>query len=296
VPDDMTRSEAEASLLRIEKHLVDARDEVYKFYTRRGWVALGFHSFGACAQSRFGRSVSQIYRLKDAALIQANVSPTGETIPERHTRALKKLIEPAQQIRAYEIAHRIAQAEQAEKVTVTHVEKAVQVVAAEAYVEHHNSLIAHMVASSDVTPLAGKEMVERLERLKPSVQSYVMDVIAKHGLTSPELVTEIGQMKDRKPGQESKTLAVIEATGHIAGTPIKKATLTDLKRARQEAQAEHLSEVLETERRTKAIVPIVITVYRGDAARTFEALRAALLDEGLGQLFTHMQQEMVIHG
>lgn len=292
---DLSKEEAEASVSKIASSLETARAEVLRFYTGRGWLALGYHSFAACAQARFGKSVSQVYRLKDAALVQANVSPTGERIPDRHVRVLKTLPEPTQQVRAYETAQKLAQAEQAPKVTEAHVAKAVQVVKAETVVEQ-NPLIAHLVTSSEITALAGKEMVERLGRLKPAIQRYVLDVIATHGLTCPELVTEFAQMRDRKPGQESRTLQGIEATGHIAGVPIRKATMTDLKRARYEAQQERLSEALEDERRTKAVVPVVVTVFRGDPARTLKALQEALQDDGVGQLFAHMQEELVIHG
>ena len=292
-PGDLSASEAEASVKKIARNLAEARAEVLRFYKGRGWIALGYHSFAACAQARFGKSASQVYRLKDAALVQANVSPTGENIPDRHVRVLKTLPEP-QQVRAYETAQKLAQAEHAPKVTEAHVSKAVQVVKAEAVVEQ-NPLIAHLVTSAEITVLAGKEMVERLGRLKPAMQTYVLDVIAKHGLTCPELVTEFAHMKDRKPGEESRTLVVIEATGTIAGVPIRKATLSDLKRARYEAQQERLAEVLEEERRTKQVLPVVVTVYRGDPARTLKALREALQDEGVGQLFAHMQEELVIH-
>jgi hypothetical protein len=291
---DLSRAEAEASVQKIAKNLEEARVEVLRFWNGRGWLALGYHSFAACAQAKFGKSVSQVYRLKDAALVQANVSPTGENIPERHTRVLRQLPEPSQQVRAYERAQALALAEQAPKVTETHVQKAVQVERAEAIIDK-NPLVKHMVTSSEISALAGKEMVERLERLKPTIQAYVLDVIGRYGLTCPELVTEFGQMKDRKPGQESRTLEGIEATGTIAGTPIRKATMTDLRRARYAAQQERFTEALERERREKQIVPVIITVYRGDPARTLKALREALQDEGLGQLFAHMQEEMVIH-
>lgn len=294
LPTDLSKAEAEASVKKIALSLKSAREEVLRFYNGRGWLALGYHSFAACAQARFGRSASQVYRLKDAALVQANISPTGENIPDRHVRVLKTLPEPTQQLRAYETAQKLAQAEQAPKVTEAHVAKAVQVVRAESVVEQ-NPLIAHLVTSSEITALAGKDMVDRLGRLKPAIQTYVLDIIAKYGLTCPELVTEFAQMKDRKPGQESRTLQTIEATGHIAGVPIRKATVTDLKRARYEAQQEHLADVLEEERRTKQVLPVVVTVYRGDPARTLKALREALQDEGLGQLFAHMQEELVIH-
>lgn len=293
-PGDLSKAEAEACVTKIAKNLAEARAEVLRFYKGRGWIALGYLSFAACAQARFGKSASQVYRLKDAALVQANVSPTGENIPDRHVRVLKTLPEP-QQVRAYETAQKLAQAENASKVTEAHVQKAVTVVKAEAVVEQ-NPLIAHLVTSAEITALAGKDMVERLGRLKPAIQTYVLDVIAKYGLTCPELVTEFAHMKDRKPGEESRTLVVIEATGTIAGVPIRKATLSDLKRARYEAQQERLAEALERDRREKQIVPVVVTVFRGDPARTLKALYEALQDEGVGQLFAHMQQELVIHG
>lgn len=90
-PTDLSKEEAEAAVMKIASSLETARAEVLRFYRGRGWLALGYHSFAACAQARFGKSVSQIYRLKDAALVQANVSPTGENIPDRHVRVLKTL-------------------------------------------------------------------------------------------------------------------------------------------------------------------------------------------------------------
>jgi len=279
----MTRQEAEECISIIKASLADARKHALDLYQREGWRALGYLSFKECAEAEFGRSYQHLYRLKDAALIEQDLreSSAGEwlpaTVPERHLRALKTaLTTPEARSEAYILAQDAAKAE-GEAVTERHVQKAVEIVKAKQVASRY-AVIGHMVAMGEVTAFEGAAMSQHIDRLKPKIRGDVMQVIAQHGLTCPDLVPNIGQMFDRSPQTPSKTLATILATGHVAGVPLRKATMTDLVRAGWEASYEHAAERIEQQRAAGKVVvePIVINVYKGDPLKTFRALKKAL--------------------
>lgn len=283
IVEPMTRDEALDCLRAIKDRLREARQKALELYQREGWKALGYDSFKACAEAEFGNSFQHLYRLKDAALIEKALreSPAGEllpaNVPERHLRVLKAALEtPEDRSDAYIRAQDAAKAE-GTAVTERHVQKGVEVVKAKQAASRY-AVIGHMVAMGEVTAFEGAAMSQHIDKLKPKIRGDVMQVIARHGVSCPDLVPALGEMFDRNPENPSKTLATILQTGHVAGVPLRKATMTDLNRARQEASYEHAAEQIEQQRAAgkTVIEPIVINVYKGDPLKTFRALKKAL--------------------
>ncbi len=283
----MTADEARACVENIRASYNDMRRNVYNLYMRRGWVALGYDSFQACLEKEFSRSWQHLYRLKKAEEIQVEInshSPMGETIalPERQARVLSVLPSPESRHNAYVNATTLAKAE-GQAVSVRHVERAVAMERTrERVTQSPYHVISHMMASGDITPMTAEQMVTHLENTAPRFQAYLLEMIAKFSITCPDLLPELVSMKDRREGKESLTLKEIEASGMVAGVPLRKATLTDLQRARWEAQQAHIAESTET--KTPKDVPVIITVYKGDVERTLKALAYALSAEDLRAL------------
>lgn len=287
----MTEAEARSCVQQIKAKMADARRLARELYERQGWKALGYASFQACAEVEFGYSFQHVYRMVDAAQLEDELmqhSPVGETrlpMPERHLRVLKQLNTPAERVAADLNARQMAHSEGVKVPTTKHYVTSVQLQQQKTEVfktKYH--IVGYMVTMGEITVPAAKDMTERLEKLKPRIRGEVVRVMAQHGIACPELITEIGQMIDRPVDKPSLTLQTILATGRLAGTPLKQATMSDLKRARAEAQQQHLSEALEKERETKNIIPVIITVYRGDPGRTLKALVQALSEDDLDAL------------
>jgi len=98
----MTTDEARACVETINQQINGARADLLRLYEGRGWEALGYESWRACAVAEFGQSQARVYQLLQAAEIERRVSTKVEidTIPERHLRPLAVLPED-QQAEAY---------------------------------------------------------------------------------------------------------------------------------------------------------------------------------------------------
>lgn len=292
VVDVMTVAEARQCCIEIRSHLHQARQKVLEFYQRRGWEALGYENFQACVEKELGYSFQHGYRLLTAAEVEYNIrqhspAPTAlpDVIPEKHTRSLARLKDPQKQAQAYTRAQAIAQAEGSspDKVTTVHVEKAVAAVQAEDDVfKSAYYPVNQMVASGEITAAAGRAMVLYLDRLPVKKRGYLLQLIAKPGLTHPELILPIADMFDRPEGRESYVLPEILRQGTLAGTPLAKAGPGDLKRAREIAQRQHIQDAVDEQEAAGKTVAVICTVYRGDTQRTLESLEHALGDELVG--------------
>lgn len=285
----MTSDEARNSMSAIKGHLTSAetslraaREEALNFYSRSGWVALGYPNLEQCARAELGKSWQHFYRLKDARLIEKGIeahSPTGESpvnesTPERHLRPLKALSSPEQQVKALDIAKSMAEAAKG-TLTGALVERAVAQVSAEAEVKSSPyKPVALQLANGDMTAIEAQKMVRELRKLKPEAQAFILRQMTKHGLTCAALVPEIAAMYHRPAGNPSYTLRDMVQTGTLDGTPLKRATLADLARARKASQAEHIAEA--EEKRRHLVQPKIVTVYQNDPARTLKALQEAL--------------------
>ena len=88
----MNIDEAQTCEAAIIEHLTSARALIFSFVEREGWRALGYPSWRAWAQTRFGQGQSSVYRMFDAATFERVVTGAihGE-IPESHLRELAPL-------------------------------------------------------------------------------------------------------------------------------------------------------------------------------------------------------------
>lgn len=294
--EPMTKQEAQTCLHEIKSHLSDARRKVLELYERRGWEALGYESFQACMERELGYSFQHGYRLVMAEKIEQSIrqhSPQGElpsgSIPEKHLRVLKKVQDPQQRARAYQNARDLAATEGAKQVKTRHVEQSVLLEETRQMVlKSRYFLPAQMMVRGEVTPYEAKRMIEALEELTPRRRGYVLQLMAEPGLTCPELIIPIGNMFDRPEGRESYVLPEILQAGTLGGTPLHKAAVVDLQRANEEARRQHIADAEEKKR--PVIEPVIVTVYRGDPARSLKALVSALGHEGLEEVFKHFVQ------
>jgi hypothetical protein len=285
----MTQEEARDCINRLRRSLTDARTYALALQEREGWKALGYSSLKECFVTELGSSWQHGYRLIAAAEVDANLtefSPTGESfmIPTQHSRHLAKLPAP-KQIVAYDRAQTLAHAE-GRDVTGKHVEAAVAQVQAEMSIAD-NPVIAHAVAAGEITAGDGVKIQRELDSLNPRLQANVLQIMTEHGLRDPKLVVPLGLMSIRPADKASKVFEEIMRTGHVAGVPLVQATLTDLKRLKEEAQKEHISESEEKKRQQMIELgiptqePVIITVYKNAPKRTYAALVQALGTEDL---------------
>lgn len=287
-PDEaqMRVGEIKERFEKVESVAREIRTLVLDFYERKGWKALGFKSFEDCARDCFGKSSQYIYQIKDAGKMEQQMLSAGAEIspdaPERHFRSLKtRLTTTEERVAAYGIAKQLARAEGRDEPTEKHID--IGIAEQEQRDQVNTSpfrLVSSMMNDGSITPKTGVKMITYLNLLPPSVVGQVLDLIARYGLSDPDLIPELGEMFSR--GNESYTLPPIIASGTVSGTPLAKATMTDLKKAKREAAMQHQSEELAA-KRTQAIAngqPLVeevtTTLYKGDIERTVRALRRAL--------------------
>jgi hypothetical protein len=298
----MSRVEAEDKLSEVGSHVASMRSILLDFDQRLGWKALGYESMKDCMAARFGKTFQTGYRQLLAAKVEMNIrvhSPAGESIaitpiPERHVRGTGIAdLQPETQAEAYLNARRMAQAEGRDEPTAAHVEKSVEIIKAREAVFHTPyHVIGHMVTTGEITALEGKEMTEALEGLKSAkIRGDMVQLIAKFGLTCPALIEPLGEMLKRQgTGKPSKTLATILVTGHVAGVPLRQATMSDLRRAKGEAQSEHISESEEARQANAVVVirQVVVNIDLGDWKRTKRKLKSALGEDGYDWLHKMM--------
>lgn len=272
----MTEAEARECVQQINDHIGSARQWALKLYEQRGWAALGYASFKDCAQAEFKQSYQHVYKLLAAAQIDSHMGENN--IPLRHIQQLKVLASPEAQREAYRNAKQMAASEGSRQVTERHVEASVKVLQAKEQVfQSRYYVLGHMVTMGDITANVGMEMHNALEKLKPKLRGDILQVIAKFGLSCAALIPPLAEMFERQgTDKESKTLAALLATGCLGGVPLAQATLTDLENARREAQMEHIADSEHQRQLKQGIAPLIITVYKGDPGRTWQALRQAL--------------------
>lgn len=292
----MTQDEARRLVTDIRAHLTNAerqveaaRQKALRLYQSEGWKPLGYSSFRACAEAEFGRSWQQIYRLVDAAQVDANlalVSPTGEIEPvrETHARELKRLPTPQAQHAAYLRAQEIAQSEGDRQPTVRHIQAAVSAEEA-ALVAKRNALVYHLVVTGDLSPRDGSRMVNAMEKLPPRVRGDLTMLIATHGLRDVGLIAPIGDMLKRKgTPKESKILPEV-VRGFLGGVPLRDATVRDLERAADEARMEHIAEAQELKRQEAlaagmpVIEPVAMSAFINAPDKTVKALASAFQND-----------------
>jgi len=276
----------------------DLRRSIIDFDERLGWKALGYSSLAQCFERELGKSFQTGYRQLKVALVERNIrehSDLPSPIPERHVRdtGLAQL-QPVQQAEAYQNARQMAAAEGKPAPTAEHVRQSVQIITSrlEVYTTPYH-VVSHMVTRGEITVATAKAMTAALDKLAPKIRGMVVQLIARHGLTCPDLVSPLGDMFSREQtGKPSKTLATVLATGYLGSTLLKSANLTDLAQAREEARLEHISEAVSQKSHLgNGVQAVIITVLRGNAKRTLKALKDALSVEDLGALLEMLEAE-----
>lgn len=293
----MTQDQARNCITHLRYHLThaEAHENAARQYARdlhdgQGWRVLGYPDLKACFVAELGISWQHGYRLIAAGEVDNNLSVAlGESIsiPDRHARELAKA--PALlQAPAYARAQQAAAAEGV-PLAGRHVEMAVKQALAEDSVRD-NPVLARSVAMGEMTPSTAVLIKRELESLTPRLQGNVLQIITEYGLRDPKLVVPLAELSIR---EDSKTWEEIRLTGHIAGVSVGQATLTDLKRLKEEVQKHHISDSIEQARQKAMdtgmpmIEPRVVTIYRGDAHKTLKALIQALPTSDLVAL-THL--------
>lgn len=295
----LTGEETRTLVREIKEHLSNVRREedqarakILRIYRTEAWRELGYASFAAFGEAEFAHSYQHVYRLARAAQVDMNIglfSPAGNAIviPETHARHLAKLPDAETQWNAFSRAKKLARSEGAKAVTANHMARAVRLEEEELFSSQY-AVIQQMVAGEEITAKVGHKMTALLDAIPPGQRGQMLELITRHGLTCAELISPVGEMLVRlAQGDESKVLRVLLDTGNLAGVPLKDATMSDLRRANNDARQEHITEALEKERQAKQaagqtpVVEKVITVFVGDPVRTLEALRREL---GVGDI------------
>lgn len=292
-------TEAREQAAEIKQRGDDLKVRIWTWYSRKGWAALGYESFAVSAEPELGMvhqtaySYVTGYEVEQTLLAAQNTpnddSPRGEntpppvtTIPLKHAKQLGRLKSSADQVEAHAKAWNLAITQGQEKPTEAEYKAAVDTVIRANAIKTY-ALIGNMVNMGVLSLDAGEEMCQQLEKVKPKIRGQVYELIARHKMTCPDLIVPIAGMLDRKPGEESKVLPEV-VTGFLGGVSLKKATLSDLKRANYEAQQQYFADEKQAKRQANQPVEHIITVYENDPAATFKALARVLKAQDLATL------------
>lgn len=304
---DMNRSEATGCLIAIRGNLTSAAEKAADFELRNGWKALGYESFEACLLAEFGhptlqafiqhelkKSQSQSYRLAATNKVATNIQThtgTAVTLKERWVRDSGITdLPPAQQAEADTIARSIAGSERSSLTANHYIQAVQQIKIRETVFQSVYAVVSLDVASGKLTADVGNEFVKQLDALKePKRRGYVIELMARFGLTCPELVSKLADLFDRPPGQESYILPEVQF-GFLGGKPLAQATMSDWKKAAYEAQQRHIADAAEEKRNAllvagqPVIEDVTLTLPKGDWKKCIAILRKELGDNGFEYL------------
>ncbi len=278
----MSRAEAQTLVQEIRADVNALGEKLLRLKDGRGWKALGYSSWRECVAAEFKQSQSQLYRLLHAVEINhqlQGVDPALPELPERHVRELNKLASAQEKVEAYRDAMALAQTQGKAQPSARDIAVVVQrkVFTREVLATPY-AVIGTMVLQGEITPLVGKQMTEALNKILPRANTgKVMELIARYGLTCPELIAPIAGMF----GRESLVLPEV-LTGFVGGKALKGATLSDLERAQEEARLQHIADAQERER-ARLIAegklvpePKIVTIWKGDPVKTMKVLKREL--------------------
>lgn len=261
----------------------DLKVRIWTWYTRKGWKALGYESFAESAEPELGMvfqtAYSYVVGYEVEQALSAENSPQGETsrtsLPLKHAKQLGKLKSAPLQIEAHAKAWELATTQGDERPTEKHYQVAVETIQRKQATMKY-AVVGNMVTTGTLSIDDGEKMCAALERIKPQIRGELVKLIATHTMTCPDLVQPIAAMY----GRESKVLPEV-LTGFLGGVPLRKATTTDLSRANYEARLQHIADDNEAKRQANEPIEHVITVYEGDPAKTFAALKRVLKAQDL---------------
>lgn len=275
----MNSIEARACVLAIRGHLAAAKARLLEFDERRGWAALGYGSLAEGFEKEFGVSYQHGYKVLRAAqveLVVQNHSPLGESAVLRETwvtdSGMDKL--PAEQWPEVDaIARSIAQTEHRAP-TASHYTQAVsQIKARYSVFQSRYFVISQWVATEKITATVGHKLVAAIDQLTPARRGDVLQLMSKFTMTCPNLVGPLGTLFGRKADNASLILPEV-LTGYLGGVALAQATLTDWRRAAEEARRQHMADGLAAT--ADVVQPVLVTIYKGDARRTVRELKKAL--------------------
>ncbi len=303
--EPMQAVEARAALLAIGGNLKSASDLALDFDRRRGWKALGYENLATCFEAELGISPQHGYRLLQLGEVRANITAhTGEkpdALKEYWMRetGLNRLT-PQQQAEAYVKAQALQEAEQEKHLAAHHLHRAVDEIRKQStVVQSKYHIITHLMVTGVITADTAQRMNDYLEAMKPKVRGTIIQLIAKYAITCADLLPPIADMVARQDTDKPSLVYSEIATGYLGGVALRNATLTDLRRAQNEARLQHIADS-EEERRLKAIAdgkrvsePVIITVYVDEPERTTKALEQALGSDGLAQLMQYWLDTMI---
>jgi len=199
-----------------------------------------------------------------------------------HAKELKSLPTAEHQHQAYTKAQALAKAEGAKDVATRHVVAAVKAVAMEMRVATI-PLLSHLVTSGEMSVEDADDIGGRLDKFKPATKGYIFQQIAKAGgVSDPALVTFIGEQYERQTEDKpSLALEVLESTGHIGGTPLKRANMTNVRRALYEEQLERESDETHT---ADDYGPVHLTLLKRNAVLSWNELQKMMGDEWIDMM------------
>lgn len=131
----MTADEARKCVDFIRGSMESARRELLRLYEGRGWEALGYSNWRECVIAEFSQSQTHLYRQLQAAQIERDISPIGETM-EISESQLRPLAAVYPENRAGVWQQAIDTAPNG-KMTAAHVEKVVNGFTAKPFVSHN---------------------------------------------------------------------------------------------------------------------------------------------------------------
>lgn len=296
-PAELTREDAEALVFSINHHLNEARRLLKQFYDGRGWVAYGYATFRECAVPLFGKSVSTLYRQINAGSADLMLEEiTGQPQKPLSVRAANSAnlhdLTPGDQMRALKYAAELAHLTSESGSPNSHqIERGVQIVRAEQVVEASPyKVVAYLWADKTWNAEHSAEMVTLLDAASPASQLELQKLLAEDGLCDWYVAKSLlGKMEDeRRTGSLSIVLDEVRRTKCIGSVPLAAATLHDLKRANEEASAEHRSDAIQPDPGTKTVS---VFLYPGDTAKTIYALKRALSEDAYATLRQAMCEE-----
>lgn len=290
----LTETEARALVTDIRTDIAEigrieqlASAKLLRLYETEGWRVLGYDNFRTMAEAEFGKSWQHLYRILGAERLRNElllIAPddTPIVIPEIHARELNTLPDAKTRLEAYQRAKDLAMSEGETAVKLRHTKEAVKTVQAATSANKY-SVIWQMERRGGISADTAAAMTAAVDQLKPRQRGQMLELIARHGLTCADLIDPIGNMLYwEEKGKTSYVLETLLATGCLGNVPLKIATMTDLKNANAEAQAQHIAEGIEAKRQADfeagktPVEEVVVTLFRGDPVRTLKVLEDVL--------------------
>lgn len=286
---------AQTRVAEAGRSLRELRALILDFYRRRGYLALGYTSFAQFAESELRGSLKLAYQLKDCAEVELALISAGVDLdPDTPARWLRTLI-PLKSDRASLVSayyHALTLAENARQpLSKRHFELAVQSLQFQRRLRDSHpdaGSVVRLMSEGKLAPQSAERILDEIDKLAPPHRALVVSLIDQHGISDPDLIAPLADVLAKA---DSRTKDEILATRTIRGVPIESATARDLEGALADSARLYIEEREQAALAKNGVVPIVVTIYKGDAQKTRRALErelgaalfAAYLDEWLSE-------------